>query len=93
VTKYSTMGFAEMIEDPSNAVRRKDPPSTAQAAVERLRDREDARQDVAQALERLAARLREPTPVPVEVPSAPQRPRSSPVRAAPGQGNGKFRAV
>jgi hypothetical protein len=82
VTKYSTMGFAEMIEDASNAVRKKDPPSTAQAAIERLRDQGNSRDEIASALERLAARMRaEPMPpAPVQEPPPQHLSRPSPAR-------------
>lgn len=101
MTKYSLAGFAEMLPDESAAkgIRKPDPPRASEASVARLQSRESSRNEIASALERLAARMRaEPTPA-----RCKSRPRSicrglhplgsANCSSAPGRGNGKFRAV
>jgi hypothetical protein len=67
-------GLAELIDEPAKEIRRKDPPTQAQAAAERARERE-AKFDLASEIERLAARIRaEPPPAPPPIPP-PRTPR------------------
>jgi hypothetical protein len=74
-------GLAELIDEPAKEIRRKDPPTQAQAAAERARERE-AKSDLASKLERLAARIRaEPPPAPPPIP--PHVPQPGPAGAPP----------
>jgi hypothetical protein len=69
-------GFADLIDDDTTKeFRRKDPPSRAQAAAERARERE-SKFDLASALEQLAARVRayDPAPAPATAPPPPHVP-------------------
>jgi hypothetical protein len=72
MSRYSYRGFTEL----PKAVRRKDPPSAAQAAVEQRFDRKgDIRQDIIDQIERLAVRLVTAEPVPAPAPIPPHVPR------------------